>query len=159
VVLAAAVRNWRPTRLATAALVCLVAAGLLGVLFAARQRRARNRAEFYGPSFAYAQQNVGEDERVGYLLSERSYFFFGTRLKREVRYVPPPREGPTEQWFAQLRADGIRAVFVGPYDGSDRERRVVEQLVPPHGELVSVFGNGRPGQITVYRFADATNPP
>jgi hypothetical protein len=158
-IVAATARNRRPTRLATAALVCLVPAGLIAVLFAARQRRARNRAEFYGPSFAYAEQNIGQNERVGYFQGERSYFFFGTTLKREVRYVPPPHGEPTPQWFAQLRADGIRAVFVGPYDNRERERRIVERLVPPHGELVPVFGNGRPGQITVYRFADATNPP
>ena len=149
---ATVVRRWRPARIGTAALACLLCAALVPAMLAARVRRAQMRLEYYGPAFGYIDQNIGEDEPVGYLLSERSYFFYGTRLRRKVRYVPFPDQGPTRDWFEQLRAAGIRAVIVGPYNGQEN-RQAVARLPVPQGELVAVFGHGQPGEITVYRFA------
>lgn len=151
---AAIALRWRPSRAGCAALAGLLGAGLVVVLLVARERRERQRLGVYGAGFAYLEQHVGEDEPLGYLLSERSYYFYGARLRRPVRYMPLPDEGPTPQWFAQLRAAGIRAVAIGPYEGSEATPETLARLLPPHGELVPVFGQGRPGEITVYRFAN-----
>jgi hypothetical protein len=146
----------RPSRPAVtrALAVCLCAAVILFTLVA-RVRRVQKRAAIYGPGFAYIEQNIGEDEPVGYLLSDRSYYFYGTQLRRRVHYVPLSDGGPTAAWFEALRAKGIRAVIVGPYEGGDDGiRRTVAGLRAPHGELVAVFGQGRPGEITVYRWSE-----
>ena len=154
----ALLRRWLTPRLGVAASACVAAAALVLFTFAARERRARMRVEYYGSAFAYLEQHVGEDEPVAYFLSDRSYHFYGTSLRRPVRYMPPPPEGPTRAWFDELRAAGIRAVIVGSYDDSDAARAVVNALVPPAGELVPVFGKGRADEVSVYRVPSAARP-
>lgn len=118
----------------------------------ARERRERERHAMYGSFYAYLEQQVSPNEPVAYLLSERSYLFYGRHLARSLLYAPLAAEQRVEDWAAPLRERGIRIVAVGPCDGDDAAARTtLDRLRAPAGPLVAVSGSDALGKIQLFR--------
>lgn len=130
----------------TCALLLLVAA----MTWAGRERRERERRDIYGPAYAYLEDHLDPSQPVAYLLSDRSYQFYGRRLMRAVVYAPLGDGDAVAEWAERLRRQGIGVVVVGPW-GGDGARAELSRLTRPNGPLVAVSGSGEPGEVTVFR--------
>jgi hypothetical protein len=142
---------WRP-RFAVNLFV-LVGIGA-AVTFAARYRRDAARIEFYGPTYEYLDNEIGDQEVVGFLFGARSYHLYGTKLKRRVHHVPLDSRS-VEAWVADVRRRGITLVAIGPGFGREAEKEAVRRLEAPRGPLLHLFGTRQAGTITLYRIAES----
>jgi len=150
----AAVRRGAGARRRAAGLLAgAVALSLLAAfLFVARERRERERRSVYGPFWDYLEQQVDARAPLAYLLSTRSYLFYGRRVARTVVYAPlAPGESEAE-WAARLRRRGIEIVALGPWQGEDAQQRaVIDRLTGADGPLTLAAGRGLPGEVSLYR--------
>jgi hypothetical protein len=65
------------------------------------------------PVAAYVDRHVADGEKIGLLVTNRAYTFFGTRLTADVAFVPTGETDPS-RWVRLLRARDVRFVGVGP---------------------------------------------
>jgi len=146
---AAAVRR-TPGRMASTlacgSLCVTVAAGT----FWMRARRDLERAHAYGGAPAFIAAHLSPGESVGYLLSHRSYLFYGKDLANPVVSVPA-RAGDLEGWIDDLRRRRVGLLAVGPLHEELRNRGELAWLAAPDGHFVRVFGTDPRSEPVVYR--------
>ena len=136
---------------------------LLGLLvipsWGAREKRDINRKEVYGDVYEYIASNLKPTETIGYLLSYRSYLFYGKHWNQKVLYVLSVSES-LPNWLDDLKRQKINAVVVGPLEEKmgwlHREVNWLEnsgeKFIPLFGqEPRKVFGQEPRKEITIYR--------
>lgn len=116
--------------------------------FLARQKREVRRGQVYGGIVEYIENHIGLNETIGYLLSHRSYLFYGKKLNRRVLYVPS-QHWYLSEWLGVLQRQGVSVVAVGPLvEEGWKSRRELPWLQDPDGPFIRVFGQD-PGRETV----------
>jgi hypothetical protein len=135
----------------------LLTALLIGLLTAAtavaREQRDLERHTIYQGVYDYIANQVGRDETIGYLLSYRSYFFYGKSLDQKVAYVPS-RSSSLSDWVKDLKQQQIDLVAIGPLEEKMgwRERPEVQWLANSTEYFVPVFGKDPEKEPVFYRF-------
>ena len=132
--------------------VALVLIVLLILASAARYQRDNNRHEVYSGIYDYLEESTRPGEKIAYMLSLRSYLFYGKDLSRKVVHEPPPTMTDSAAWIEKLRQDGVTMLAVGPLETdwqSIPERRWIEV---PGGAFTRVFGDDIAKHPVLYRF-------
>jgi hypothetical protein len=65
------------------------------------------------PVAAWVDRHVADGQKIGLLVTDRAYTFFGTRLTADVAFVPTGETDPS-QWVRLLQARDVSFVGVGP---------------------------------------------
>jgi len=92
----------------------------------------------------------GRDEIVGYLLSDRSYLFYGSGWTQKVVYTPATSPSVTH-WLDMLLAKGVSVVAIGPVIDEWRSFGESDWLEQPNGPFVRVFGRDPRRESVLYR--------
>jgi hypothetical protein len=129
---------------------------LIGLLVIAswntREQRNINRKEVYGDVYEYIATHLNPNETLGYLLSYRSYFFYGKHWNQKVLYVPSKSEN-LSHWLDDLKQRQISFIAVGPLeDKMGLKPREVLWLKSSDEQFTSVFGKDPKKGVTIYRF-------
>jgi hypothetical protein len=132
------------------ALVCLLAGGMVGLSWKAREQREARRRRYLGGVMHYITRHVRPNETIGYLQSEQSYVLYGKELNRRVEYVPSNGHNQVE-WYEALRSRGVRVVAIGPLM-EWMPRKEFGWLEDPRGPFVRVFGQDENTETLLYRF-------
>ncbi|MBW4518518.1 MAG: hypothetical protein KME16_02130 [Scytolyngbya sp. HA4215-MV1] len=136
-----------------------VSAFLIGLLITAtgiaREKRDIERHEIYRGVYDYIADFVGRDETIGYLLSYRSYFFYGKFLNQKVAYVPSHADS-LAGWLKELKQRQISLVAVGPLEEKMgwRESRELQWLTSSPQHFQRVFGQDPQKEPVFYRLID-----
>ncbi len=122
----------------------MVISMLLGLLvitsWGFREKKDIHRQEVYGGVYEYISKHLRPTETVGYLLSYRSYFFYGKHWNQKVLYMPSKSEALSE-WIGDLKQQQISAIAVGPLEEKmGLQLRELNWLEKSGGEFVPVFG-------------------
>ena len=137
--------------------VALALIALLIVASAARYQRDKNRHEVYSGIYDYLEENTHPGEKIAYMLSFRSYLYYGKDFSRKVVYEPPTMTD-SAAWIEKLRKDGVTMLAVGPV-GADwqsmPERRWIEA---PGGAFTRVFGDDIMKNPVLYRLERESLP-
>jgi len=117
---------------------------LLGLLvitsWGAREKKDGAREEVYGGVYEYIANNLKPTETLGYLLSYRSYFFYGKHWNQKVVYIPSQTE-TVSKWLDDLKHQQISAIAVGPLEEKmGWQPQEVIWLETPEKEFIPVFG-------------------
>ncbi|MBM0744671.1 hypothetical protein JOY44_24205 [Phormidium sp. CLA17] len=138
----------RPNRFA----IISILLGLLVITsWGAREARDIHRKEVYGGVYEYIAGNLKPTETLGYLLSYRSYFFYGKHWEQKVLYVPSRSES-LSQWVDDLKQQQVSGVAVGPLEEKmGWQPREVRWLENPAGHFTLVFGQDPKKEPTIYR--------
>jgi hypothetical protein len=119
--------------------------------FVEREKRDIQRREIYGGIYEYIASNIGQDERIGYLLSRRSYLFYGKELNKEVLYTGS-KSAQLSEWLADLRQRGVTVVAAGPLEPyKGKSNREVSWLENADGPFIRVFGQDIERGPVLYR--------
>ena len=116
-----------------------------------RLKREALRSHLFGGVARFLSDQLGEDETVGYLLSDMSYLFYGGNLDRRVLYVPA-RTDDLSEWLADLRRQEVDIVGVGPLLGDWKSSKEIYWLEDPDGPFIRVFGRQPLVAPLLYRF-------
>jgi hypothetical protein len=111
----------------------------VGASFVARGQRDRQRDVAYGRVQSAIESVVPRGAAVGYLMSVRSYPFYGRYLDRRVDFVPAGERGQFE-WIQYMRDRGIRVVAIGPVRKEFMNRKELAWLRAPDGPFQRIFG-------------------
>jgi hypothetical protein len=65
------------------------------------------------PVAAYVDHHIAPGEKIGLLVTNRAFTFFGTRLTADVVFVPTG-DGDVSRWVQMLQARHVRFIGVGP---------------------------------------------
>jgi hypothetical protein len=151
--------EWSATRAYVALLVAAaaIASAAVPAAGALRERRAEHRREAYRGVSAFIEATVGRDETIGYLLSHKSYLFYGEHLDRRVVYAHPDGAG-YEDWLWRLRGAGVALVAVGPLQGRRTADPVLAWLRDAEGPFRRVFGTDGIDAPVFYRFSEVSRP-
>jgi len=145
---AGAVTRSRLTTRAVAAAVLVVA--LVAASYAARETRDARRVEAYGVILNYIEKNVGRDEIIGHLTSNRGYLFYGKNLNRRNEYIGATGDDRAA-WISDLRQRGVSVVAVGPFYGPWKSSKELAWLERPDGPFVRVFGQNPETEPVLFR--------
>jgi hypothetical protein len=116
-----------------------------------REERDVARTELYRGIYEYIDKNTVVDERIGFFLSSRSYFFYGKDLNRKVLYVPF-RADRLSEWIDNLRKNQVKIVGFGPLTETDEDtRKALSRLTNDRGPLKPVFGKDFNTESVLYR--------
>ena len=118
--------------------------------FVLRQKRDENRRLFLGEVVDYLEHNIGKDEIIGYIYSNRSYLFYGKKLNRKVLYVRSKGKN-LSKWLEELYARGVRVIAVGPLHKEWESKQEIMWLKNPDGPFIRVFGENPKKEPTIYR--------
>ena len=137
----------------------LIGGLLLGgaMLSAARRERDLRRADCYGPIVSYLRTKLAPGEGIGYAMSGKSYFFYGTDLNRRVVFISLRSQEP-EEWRSLLKREGISVIALGPTSKPpDAEQRgILDWLDTPGSPLVRELGMDITKEPLVYRLKPAS---
>jgi hypothetical protein len=122
------------------------------VSFAARTIGAEHRRAAYGPVVDYIAQQVRPDEKIGYLLSHRSYYLYGPDYSREVVFIPLKSQDRGE-WRGYLKAHDITLVAMGPCGMQRGAWETYEWFERGDAPLVRVFGSNFEKEPFLYRLS------
>jgi hypothetical protein len=120
----------------------------------ARRERERNVRAFYGPVVDYVENQVAETETVGYLLSHRSYLFYGRNLDRKVVYIPI-ESADLAGWLETIRQKGVDVIAAGPIEPNWEQGNAPEWLNNPQGPFDKVCGEDVAREPLLYRLRAA----
>ena len=116
-----------------------------------REQRDVARTELYRGIYEYIDKNTVPNEKIGFFLSHRNYFFYGKNLNRKVLYVPFKADG-LSAWIDNLRQNKIRTVGFGPLTETDADtRKALSWLTSAGGPLERVFGKDFNTESVLYR--------
>ena len=149
-------RIFRPSVLAL--LSCILAVLLVAGTLVAREQRDTRRNEVYGGIAEYIHKNVGQDEIIGYILSKRSYLFYGKELNRRVKYVPPISDSLAD-WTKDLHDKGVSVIAIGPLNGMWQSSKELMWLTGESGPFVRVFGVNWDTDPMLFRFREGPAAP
>ena len=130
--------------------VALALIALIILASAARYQRDKNRHEVYSGIYDYLEESTRPGEKIAYMLSVRSYLFYGKDISRKVVHEPPTMTD-SAGWIEKLRKDGVTMLAVGPvgtYWQSMPERRWIEA---PGGAFTRIFGDDITKNPVLYR--------
>ncbi len=141
------------------AAIGLLAMGLLlggAMLFVARRERDRRRVDSYGYIVSYLRTGLPPGEGLGYAMSGKSYFFYGTDLSRRVVFIPLQSQEP-EAWRSLLKREGLSVIAFGPMSKlpDAEQRRFLAWLDTPNSPLVRALGTDITREPLVYRLKPA----
>jgi hypothetical protein len=122
---------------------------MAGTLLAHRERERSVRA-FYGPTIDSIENEVAETETIGYLLSRRSYLFYGRNLRRKVVYIPIG-SSDRRRWLETIRGRGVDVIAVGPIEPNWETGQAMQWLNDPQGPFVKVSGDDVTRESLLYR--------
>jgi hypothetical protein len=147
--------EWNATRAYVALLVgaAVIASGAVPAVGTLRERRAEHRRDAYRGVSAFLEAKIGRDETIGYLLSHKSYLFYGEHLDRKVVYVHPDGAG-YDDWLGRLRTAGVAVVAVGPLEGRWTADPVLAWLRDAEGPFRRVFGTDGIDAPVFYRLSE-----
>jgi hypothetical protein len=115
------------------------------------EKRDVARTELYRGIYEYIDKNTVVDERIGFLLSSRSYLFYGKDLNRQVLYVPLSADRLSE-WIDNLRQNKVSIIGFGPLTETDADtRKALSWLISDRGPLQPVFGKDFNTESVLYR--------
>jgi len=132
-------------------LVCLFAVFFVTLSFVARKERDARRPKVYGNIMEYIEQNVTNDETIGYILSKRSYLFYGKNLGKKVLYIPANSDTLVE-WIKSVREREVGVIAVGPLYGMWKSSKELAWLESKDGPFVRVFGENPDSDPMLFRF-------
>lgn len=134
----------------------LIVSVLIGLLitasFVAREKRDFLRTDFFGNIYQYLSTKIETNDKIGYILSYRSYIFYGKNLDKKVFYTPSKSDN-LSQWLDELHQRGISVVAVGPLEakmgwGQSKELRWLDTS---DGVFTRIFGEDAEKEPTLYR--------
>jgi hypothetical protein len=131
---------------------CVLASVIVAASHVLHTARAAGREVAYRGLLGFIDGEVPVHETVGYLLSHRSYLFYGSHFDRRVVYVPA-RTDDRAAWIAGLRAARISFVALGPLGPEWRQRKEVGWLHERDGAFTLVFGEDEIAGPVVYQLA------
>jgi hypothetical protein len=135
---------------------------LMGVvitgMFFVREYRDHQRAlvynnvqwtDAYTGFYEWYDLHVDRDDKVGYTLSHHSYLLYGKQLDRQVVYITPNSDSPS-QFIDQLQSQGIDLLILGPLLPSQQKAKEVV-WVESNTKFIKVFGSNPAKTIVAYR--------
>lgn len=126
--------------------------GLLVVsTWSMRELRDIYRTEIYRGIYQHLDANLNSNSKIAYLLSSRSYLFYGKEFNNTVLHIPlvPDRE---QDWLEALRYHKVELVAAGPSDPKKTvEKEHFLQLVEQR-KLISTMGDDVDNEPVLYRF-------
>ncbi len=129
---------------------------LLGT-FLARRVRTGERVRLYEGVPSEVMLLTRREETIGYLMSNRAYYFFGPDLSRKVVFIPDlPLD--IKQWKQFLSQRKISLVAIGPVPGRGKDTEYVKWLEGKNGPLARVYGNPYGSVALYYRKDDRRAP-
>jgi hypothetical protein len=104
--------------------IIMIVFALSIITYGIRENRTYERNSIYGDAFKYISEQLKPAEKVGYVLSTRSYLLYGKNLDKKVIYTGTNSDRLTE-YEENLHIQDISFLAVGPFiDGnfsSDKE--------------------------------------
>jgi hypothetical protein len=98
--------------------IIVLAFALSLITYGIRESRAYARNSIYGDTFKYISEQLESGEKVGYVLSNRSYLLYGKNLDKKVIYTGTQSDNLTE-YKENLHAQDISFIALGPFiDGN-----------------------------------------
>jgi hypothetical protein len=85
---------------------------LIATSFPLRNAKDAVYAQMF-PVAAYVDHYIAPGEKIGLLVTNRAFTFFGTRLTADVVFVPTG-DGDVSRWVQMLQARQVRFIGVGP---------------------------------------------
>jgi hypothetical protein len=132
----------------------LLLIGLIFILsFTAREARDKQRSTVYNGILEYIENNIPQDQTIGYLLSHRPYLLYGKHLDRKVAYVPAESNGQSE-WLDALKKRKVSFVAIGPTRDQLKSEKAISWLEKNNGPFIRVFGRDPSKEICIYRFIE-----
>jgi hypothetical protein len=118
----------------------------------ARGRRNLERYEVYRGIYQFIDHSIGLDEKIAYLLSNRSYYFYGKSLRHYVMYFPSQTNSLLE-WINSLKQKKVNFVAIGLLEAKMgwKERREIQWLVSQDKTFIKVFGRNPEKEAVIYR--------
>lgn len=130
-------------------IVCILI--LMTTSIVGRERRDMLRKEFYGDIYNFIEENIFQEEMIGYFLSQRSYLFYGKNWDRKVVYAAPNSSDSLAQWVNELQNREISVLAVGPVKYEYKSSRELPWLEAPNGLFIRVFGEDFNRESVIYR--------
>jgi hypothetical protein len=134
----------------------MLASVLIGLLitasFVAREKRDLLRADFFGDIYQYLNTSIDQNDKIGYILSYRSYIFYGKDLDKKVFYTPSKSDN-LSQWLDELHQKGINVVAVGPLEAKMgwQQSKELRWLDTADGVFTHIFGEEAEKDPMLYR--------
>jgi hypothetical protein len=134
----------------------LLASVLIGLIimasFVAREKRDFLRTDFFGDLYQYLNTNIKQEDKIGYILSYRSYIFYGKDLDKKVFYTPSKSDN-LSQWLDELHQKGINVVAVGPLEAKMgwQQSKELRWLDTADGVFTHIFGEEAEKDPMLYR--------
>jgi len=138
---------------------------LIGVVFVvsfgARRVRDGHRSIAYNGILEYIENNIPQEQTIGYLLSHRSYLLYGKHLDRKVVYILPDeardRQGQLDsvahsQWLDTLEKRKVSFVAVGPILDAWKSKEELSWIRDDERAFVHMFGQDTSNETFIYRF-------
>jgi hypothetical protein len=138
---------------------------LIGAMFmasvGARRVRDGHRTIAYNGILEYIENNIPQEQAIGYLLSLNSYLLYGKHLDRKVVYVPPDeaeaRQGQPDlvrrsQWLETLEKRKVSFVAIGPILEVRKWKEEQSWIRGDEKTFVHVFGQDTSNETFIYRF-------
>jgi hypothetical protein len=122
-----------------------------------RSERRKRKTLLYGTVVDFVTDSIEPEEKLGYLLTERSYIFRGHSLDQDMVHVRSSTEH-REQWISMLRGKGVQLIAVGPLKASWQNQnrwnrlREIEWLEEPPFE--KVHGDDAFKEAVVFRLRE-----
>ncbi|MBW4681920.1 MAG: hypothetical protein KME19_17655 [Microcoleus vaginatus WJT46-NPBG5] len=116
--------------------LCLI----VGATWVAREKRDDARTEMYNGIYEYMETHIDTHEKFAYMLSRRSYLFYGRNLNRTVWHIPfDPKQ--SSQVLDELRQREISFLGVGPLQKEDKaDKQAIAWLKSSEKSLIRGFG-------------------
>jgi hypothetical protein len=96
------------------ALLVLLGIGVIFGSFAIRLGHDEQRRSTYGNTQDWLDENLTDQDRLGYVLSPTKYLLYGRHLDRRNEFIPLAAASTQGDWLALLRAKGITHFAIGP---------------------------------------------
>jgi hypothetical protein len=128
--------------------VCILL--LVSATFVARDKRDVQRYRIYGSTYEYISKKVDRNEKIGYLLSQRSYLFYGKNFDKKVLHLPEDSDEFTD-WLDAVQQRKIRLVAVGPINSPEK---AITWLKNVDRWFVRIAGQDVRDETVLYRFRD-----
>ena len=95
-------------------IVTILVLGL--ITYGIRGHRGLERASLYGDTYKYVSNQLKPGEKIGYVLSNRSYLLYGEKLDKQVVYLGS-KSNDLSCYLDNLHKAHISFIALGPFGG------------------------------------------
>ncbi|NEQ26050.1 MAG: hypothetical protein F6K28_44780 [Microcoleus sp. SIO2G3] len=137
-------------RLNQLANICICVGLLTATTWGLREYRAVHRTEIYRGIYEYLDSTISPTEKISYLLSSRSYLFYGKHFDKTVLHVPLI-PGEAERWFQKIQQAESELIAAGPLEQKEIIANEAFLSITNKDTLVSKFGRDVENEPVLYQ--------